>query len=77
VTLQEVLEFAAQGGEPSGLYFDQEVISHQIDHIPIDGMLDQVTPTGVPEFQRRMQRPLVQRTDHRLIVAATPTCVGY
>ena len=52
-------------GEPACLHLDQQSLTNQVDHETVDGDFDAVTWSGVPPFQRRVERFLPEGSNVR------------
>jgi hypothetical protein len=50
------------------LHLDQQVLSDQVDHKPVDGDLDPVTGSGIPPFQRCVEWLFPEGPDMRCVL---------
>src|SRR5205814_6796966 len=62
--LEQQLELPPQRREPAGLDLHEEVAPHEVDDEPGHALLEPVARAAVPLLQLRVQRALVERTDH-------------
>ena len=72
VLLRERVELLAQRREPTGLELDEQLVAHEVDHVAADLLLEQIARPPVPLLQLRVQRSLVERSDHTGMFCVEP-----
>jgi hypothetical protein len=56
-------ELRLDGSEMSGLNFQQDVVTNDVDHETVDRNFESITWLRIPLFQRCVQRLLVQQSN--------------